>query len=353
MSWFNRTQKASLSIDISVSAIKLLELSRTGNGYRVEHFSIISLPHDFAMQKKISSTILAEGIKKAWEESGSTLKQAVVAVSESAIMTKTISLPASLTDDEIEEELIMSADQYLPYSLDDLYFDYAVQNINKNNPEMVDVLLVASRRENVDNRIEALSLAGLKASIVDVEAYAMRNAFSILPTPSPDINVDKTIALIDIGSTITSLTILYNGDVIYTGSQSVGGKQLTEEIQHHYNISYEKAGLAKKQGGLPDNYDELILYPFQKLLVQKIQRALQAFTSSNTNRSIDRILLAGGCASMTNIDKVVESHLNIPVKIANPFINMSLSQHIDLQAFYQKAPSLMLACGLALRGFDA
>ena len=198
-----------------------------------------------------------------------------------------------------------------------------------------------------------MSLAGLKASIVDVEAYAMRNAFSILPTPSPDINVDKTIALIDIGSTITSLTILYNGDVIYTGSQSVGGKQLTEEIQHHYNISYEKAGLAKKQGGLPDNYDELILYPFQKLLVQKIQRALQAFTSSSTNRSIDHILLAGGCASMTNIDKVVESHLNIPVKVANPFINMSLSQHIDLQAFYQKAPSLMLACGLALRGFDA
>ena len=142
MSWFNRTQKASLSIDISVSAIKLLELSRTGNGYRVEHFSIISLPHDFAMQKKVSSAILAEGIKKAWEESGSTLKQAVVAVSESAIMTKTISLPASLTDDEIEEELIMTADQYLPYSLDDLYFDYAVQSINKNNPEMVDVLLV-------------------------------------------------------------------------------------------------------------------------------------------------------------------------------------------------------------------
>jgi type IV pilus assembly protein PilM len=247
----------------------------------------------------------------------------------------------------------MTADQYLPYSLDDLYFDYEVQSINKYNPEMVNVLLVASRRENVDDRIEALSLAGLKASIVDVEGYALKNAFSLIPNSLPDLQANQTIAIIDIGSTITSLTILYKGDVIYTGSLSFGGKQLTEEIQRHYTISYEKAGLAKKQGGLPDNYYEVILHPFQNSLVQKIQRAIQSFTSSNTNRSIDRILLAGGCASMTNIDQLVESHLNIPVSIANPFINMTLSKHINLQSLYQEAPSLMLACGLALRGFDA
>ena len=353
MSWFNRTKKASLSIDISGAAIKLLELTRTGSGIRVEHFSIISLPNDFASQKKISSHILAESIKKAIKESGSKLKQAVVAVTEAAIMTKTINLPASLKDDEIEEELIMTADQYLPYSLDDLYFDYEVQSTNKLNPDMVDVLLVASRRENVDERIEALSLAGLKASIVDVESYAMKNAFSILTTTLPDKKDNQTIAIVDIGSTMTSLTVLFRGEVIHTSSQSFGGKQLTEEIQRQYNISYENADLGKKTGNLPANYIEIILNPFQKSLVQKIQRALQSFTSSSTNRTIDRILLAGGGASMTNIDQLLESNLNIPVTVANPFINMSLSQHINLQALYQQAPSLMLTCGLALRGFDA
>ncbi len=352
MSWLNQTKKTSLSIDISATSIKLLELIQKSDTYRVERFSIVSLPPEAASQKKVSPILLADGIKNALRKSGSTLKKAIVAVTESAIMTKTISLPASLTDDEIEEELIMTADQYLPYSLDDLNFDFEIQGINKNKPELVDVLLVASRKENVDERIEALSLAGLKATIVDVEGYAVENAYSLISPPLSDTNSDQTIAIIDIGSTMTSLTILYNGKSIYTRGQSFGGKQLTEEIQRHYGLSYEKAGLAKKQGGLPDNYTETILEPFQKSLVQQIQRALQSFTSSNSNRSLDGMILAGGCASMLGIDKLVGKHLNMPVNIANPFINMSLSPHIDKQSLYQEAPSLMLACGLALRGFD-
>ena len=352
MSWFNRTKKASLGIDISATAIKLLELIRTDNSYQVAHFSIVSLPQNSASQKRISTTVIADSIKKALKKSGSSLKHAVVAVTESAIMTKTISLPASLTDDEMEEELIMTADQYLPYSLDDLNFDFEVHGINKHNPEMVDVFLVASRRENVDERIEALSLAGLKATIVDVESYAMENAFSMLSPPFLNPSNDQTIAIVDIGSTITSLIILYNGKVIYTRSQSIGGKQLTEEIQRHYGLTYENAGLAKKQGGLPDNYTETILYPFQKSLIQQIQRSLQSFTSSNTYKSIDGIILAGGCASMPDIDQLIQSHLNIPVNIANPFLNMPLSNNINAQSLHPEAPSLMLACGLALRGFE-
>lgn len=353
MSWFNRTKNASLGIDISGTTIKLLELIRTGNSYQVARFSIVSLPHDSASQKKISTTVIADGIKRALKEAGSSLKQAVVAVTESAIMTKTISLPASLTDDEMEEELIMTADQYLPYSLDDLNFDFEVHGINKNNPEMVDVLLVASRRENVDDRIEALSLAGLKASIIDVEGYAMENAFSILSSPFLSPNNDQTIAIVDIGSTMTSLIILNNGKVIYTRGQSIGGKQLTEEIQRQYGLTYEDAGLAKKKGGLPDNYNETILFPFQKSLIQQIQRSLQSFTSSNTYKSLDGIILAGGGASMPSIDQLIQSHLNMPVNIANPFLNMSLSHHVNAQSLSKEAPSLMLACGLALRGFDA
>ena len=353
MSWFNRTKKASLSIDISSSSIKLLELIRISNGYRVERVSIISLPQDLSTQKKVSTTQIADAIKKAIKESGTSLKQAVIAVAESAITSKIISLPASLTNDEIEEELIMTADQYLPFSLNDLYFDFDVQGINKHNHELIDVLLVASRKENVDDRIKALSLAGLNTTIVDVEPYAMKKAFSLLSIPFTGTNDTQTIAIVDIGSTITSLTILFDGNVIYTGSQNFGCKQLTDEIQRHYNLSYENASLAKKQGGLPNNYNETILYPFQKSLALKIQHALQSFSSSNPHRSLDRIILSGGGASTQDIDLVIANHLNIATNIANPFINMSLSHHINDQFLYQEAPSLMLACGLALRGFDA
>ncbi|RIZ65369.1 MAG: pilus assembly protein PilM [Methylococcales bacterium] len=353
MSWFNRTKKSSLGIDISGTTIKLLELKRTGNSYQVAHFSIVSLPPDSSSQKRISTSLIAEGIIKALKKSGSSSKQAVVAVTESAIMTKTLSLTASLTDDEMENELILTADQYLPYSLDELNFDFEVQGINQHNTELVDVLLVASRRENVDDRIEALALAGLKASIVDVEGYALENAFSILSTSflNPDKD-DHTIAIVDIGSTLTSLTILNNGKVIYTRSQSIGGKQLTEEIQRHYGLTYEDAGLAKKQGGLPDNYQETILQPFQKSLIQQIQRSLQSFNSSGTSKNIDGIILAGGCASMIDLDLLIQSQLNIPVNIANPFLNMQLSKQVNAKSLYQDSPSLMLACGLALRGFE-
>jgi len=353
MSWFNRKQDAVLSIDISTAAVKLLELSRIGAQYRVESFAVVSLPKDAVIDKNITNVnVIADTIKVALKKSGSKLKQAAVAVSESAVMTKIITMPASLTDDEMEGQIMIEADQYVPYSLDDINFDFEVLRINEKNPQMVDVLLVASRRENVDDRVEALLQAGLKASIVDVEAYAMENAFSLLSGQFSDSIADQTIAIADIGSTMASLTVLHEGGVVYTRGQGFGGKQLTEEIQRRYGLSYEEAGLAKRQGGLPDNYIVDVLEPFKRTMVQQIQRSLQFFVSSSANRGIDGIVLAGGCALIPGIDRLIEKSLSVPVYIANPFNNMTLSNKINPQALIDDAPTMMIACGLALRGFD-
>ena len=353
MSWFNRKQNAVLSIDISTAAVKLLELSRTGADYRVESFAVVSLPQNAVIEKNITDVnVIAEAIKLAVKKSGTKLKQAAVAVSESAVMTKIITMPASLTDDEMEGQIMVEADQYVPYSLDEINFDFEVQRINEKNPQMVDVLLVASRRENVDDRVEALLQAGLKASIVDVEAYAMEHAFSLLFGQFANSKTEQTIAIADIGSTMTSLTVLHEGAVVYTRGQGFGGKQLTEEIQRHYGLSYEAAGLAKRQGGLPDSYVVDVLDPFKRAMVQQIQRSLQFFVSSSANRGIDGIVLAGGCALIPGISSLVEKSLAVPVYIANPFINMSLSNKINPQALSNDAPTMMVACGLALRGFD-
>jgi len=353
MSWFNRKQNVVLSIDISTAAVKLLELSKVGTRYRVESFAIAPLPQDAFVDKNIANAnVIAEAIKVALKRSGSKLKEATVAVSGSAVMTKIITMSGSLTDDEMEEQIMIEADQYVPYSLDEVNFDFEVQRINENNPEMVDVLLVASRRENVDDRVEALSKAGLKASIVDVEAFAMEKAFSLLSDQFEDSTGDKTVAIADIGSTIATLNVLHNGRSLYTREQGFGGKQLTEEIQRRYGLSYEEAGLAKRQGGLPDNYIVDVLDPFKKAMVQQIQRSLQFFVSSNANRGIDSIVLAGGCASIPGVDGLVEKILEVPVYIANPFINMTLSNKIKPQTLSDDAPTMMIACGLALRSFD-
>ncbi len=353
MSWFNRNQSALLGIDISTAAVKLLELSRTGARYKVESYAVAPLPQDAIIDKNITNVeVIGNAIKAAVKQSGTRAKQACVAVAGSSVMTKIISMPASLSEAEMEEQIMVEADQYIPYALDEVNLDFEVQGVSKNNPEMLDVLLAASRRENIEDRVAALAYAGLKTAIVDIEAFAMENAFTLLIDQLPEKVENKTIAIADIGATMTALNILYDGKTIYTREQGFGGRQLTEEIQRRYGLSYEEAGLAKKHGGLPDNYIPDVLEPFKKAMLQQIARSLQFFVSSSANRGVDALVLAGGCASIPGLDKLVERDLGIPSYIANPFINMALSNRVKPQSLSNDTPAMMIACGLALRSFD-
>lgn len=353
MSWFNKGQATVLGIDISTAAIKLLELSKAGSRYKVENYAVAPLPQDAVVDKNIENIdVIANAIKLAIKQSGTKNKNVCVAVAGSSVMTKMISMPATLSDDEMEEQILVEADQYVPYSLDEVNLDFEVQGVSETNPEMVDVLLAACRQENVSDRVEVLEKAGLKAKIVDVEAFAMENAFSLLSDQLPEALDSQTVAIADVGATMSTLNVLHGCRTIYTREQGFGGKQLTEEIQRRYGLSYEEAGLAKKHGGLPDNYVADVLDPFKNAMVQQIARSLQFFVSSNANRTIDSIVLAGGCASIAGMEKIVEQSLGIPAYVANPFINMTLSNKIKPQSLSNDAPAMMIACGLALRSFD-
>jgi len=353
MSWFNRNQSTVLGLDISTAAVKLLELSKVGVRYKVESYAVAPLPPDAVVDKNITNVeSIGNAIKAAVKQSGTRAKQACVAVAGSSVMTKVIAMPASLSESEMEEQIMVEADQYIPYSLDEVNLDFEVQGPTKTNPEMVDVLLAASRRENIEDRVAALSYAGLKTLIVDVEAFAMENAFSLLADQLTEAGMNKTVAIADIGATLTTLNILHEGKTVYTREQSFGGKQLTEEIQRRYGLSYEEAGLAKRHGGLPDNYQTDVLEPFKKAMLQQISRSLQFFVSSSANRGIDAMVLAGGCASISGLEKLVERDMGVPTYIANPFINMALSNRVKPHNLSNDTPSMMIACGLALRSFD-
>ncbi len=353
MNWLRKNQSVVLGIDISTAAVKLLELSKTGIKYKVESYAVAPLPQDAVVDKNITNTeVIGNAIKTAVKQSGTRNKQACVAVSGSSVMTKIIQMPGDLSEDEMEEEIMMAADQYIPYSLDEVNLDFEVQGINEENPEMQDVLLAACRHENVQDRVEALTIAGLKPAIVDVEAFAMENAFTLVEDQFPEATENETVAVVDIGATTTTLNVLFEGRTIYTREQGFGGKQLTEEIQRRYGLSYEEAGLAKKHGGLPDNYQTDVLEPFRRAVVQQIARSMQFFVSSSASRSVDSIILAGGCASITGIEALIEQELSMPTYIANPFINMALSNKVKPQALSNDTPAMMIACGLALRSFD-
>jgi len=350
---FSRKAPPLLGLDISSTAVKLLELSRSGNRYRVESYAVEPLAPNAVVEKNITDPeAVGETIRRAVKRSGTRAKHAAVAVAGSAVITKVITMPAGLSDDEMESQIQLEADQYIPYPLEEVNLDFEVIGPSAKNPETVDVLLAASRSENVDVRVAALESAGLVAEIVDVEAYVMENAFQLIADQLPDRGRTKTIAVVDIGATMTTFNVMHDLKSIYTREQVFGGKQLTEEIMRRYGLSYEEAGMAKKHGGLPDNYVPEVLDPFKEAMAQQVSRSLQFFFSSTQYNSVDHIVLAGGSASITGIRDLMEAKIGTPVTIANPFTNMALSSRIKPQSLSSDAPALMIACGLALRSFD-
>ena len=353
MQLFSRKAPPLLGLDISSTAVKLLELSRSGNRYRVESYAVEPLAPNAVVEKNITDPeAVGETIRRAVKRSGTRAKHAAVAVAGSAVITKVVTMPAGLSDDEMESQIQLEADQYIPYPLEEVNLDFEVIGPSAKNPETVDVLLAASRSENVDVRVAALESAGLVAEIVDVEAYVMENAFQLIADQLPDRGRTKTIAVVDIGATMTTFNVMHDLKSIYTREQVFGGKQLTEEIMRRYGLSYEEAGMAKKHGGLPDNYVPEVLDPFKEAMAQQVSRSLQFFFSSTQYNSVDHIVLAGGSASITGIRDLMEAKIGTPVTIANPFTNMALSSRIKPQSLSSDAPALMIACGLALRSFD-
>src|SRR5690606_24017654 len=244
-------------------------------------------PGAVAEKNIVELEAVGQTLEKVLARSRTPLKQAAVAVAGSAVITKIIEMDAGLDDNEMEEQIALEADQYIPYPLDEVAIDFEVQGVAPRNPDRVEVLLAACRRENVDIREAALALAGIDVKVVEVEAYAMERACELVIDQLDGNAEDMTIAVIDIGATMMTLSVLSGGRTIYTREQLFGGKQLTDEIQRRYGLSQEEAGLAKKQGGLPDDYEAEVLRPFKEAVVQQVSRSLQFFFAGGQYHDVD------------------------------------------------------------------
>ncbi len=350
---FRKKKPPMVGIDISSSAIKVLELSKNGEHFRVERYAVEPLPQNAVVEHAITEVEqVAEAVERAIKRSGTRCKHAAVAVPAAHVITKTIKMAGGLTDQDRFNQIEMEADHYIPYPLDEVNLDYQVLESPEANTEDVDVLMAACRKEIVDDYIAVVQGPGLTPRVVDIETYAMENAYSLIAQHMPGGGMEKTIAILDIGATTTNINVIHNNRSIYTRDHAFGGRQLTEEIQRRYGLSYEEAGLAKKQGGLPDNYQTDVLRPFMEAMCQEIMRALQFFYSSSPFNSVDQLLVAGGCAQIPGIDELVAARIGVPAMVANPFASMSLASRIKPQVLSNDAPSLMICCGLALRSFD-
>ena len=346
MGVITKSQPALVGVDISSTAVKLLQLSRSGNRYRVEHYAVEPLPPNAVVEKNIvEPEAVGEAIKRAVS------RHAAAAVAGSAVITKVIPMPADLDDDDMESQIELEAVNYVPYPIEEVNLDFEVLGPMPGNPESVQVLLAASRAENVEVRASALELGGLTPKVMDVEVFAIENAFALL-ADQLNIPKDGIVALIDSGATMTTLNVLRNGRNLYNREQVFGGKQLTDEVMRRYGLSYEEAGMAKRQGGLPESYEAEVLEPFKEAMVQQVSRLLQFFYAGSEHNRVDQVVLAGGCAAIPGIAQMVEEQLGVPTIVANPLAHMTLGPRVQAHALAQDAPALMIACGLALRSFD-
>ena len=349
---FKRKTPPVLGIDVSSTSVKLLELSRSGDRITVESYAVQPMPPNSVVEKNITEVdSVAQTIAEVVTRSKTKVKDAAVAVAGSAVITKIIDMSVGLSDDAMEAQIGVEADQYIPYPLDEVALDFEIQGESDRGADQVEVLLAACRRENVDTRVEVLEAADLVPRIVDVEVYAMERAFELI-VGQLGLDEDYTVAIVDIGSTMTTLSVLAGGHTIYTREQLFGGRQLTEEIQRRYGLTMQEAGLAKKEGGLPEDYEQEVLEPFRDAVIQQVTRSLQFFFSSTQYNDVDHVVLAGGVAALAGLSDAVEEKLGTPTTVANPFKDMAVSSRVNATALANDAPALMIACGLALRSFD-
>ena len=353
MLWHTKS-KPLLGLDITTSSVKLIEVSQSGGGYRVESYAAEPTPTNAVNEKAIvDAEAVGEAVRRAVKGSGAKTKEAAIAISGDAAITKVIQMPNTFGENELEGQVELQADQYIPFPMEEVSYDFEVVGPSDKDPDMIDVLLVATRTENVDQRQAAVEAAGLTAKVVDVEAFALENACRLLTHQMPDGGFDHTIAVADFGASSTTFSILRDLKVIYTRDFAFGGQQLTEEIMRTYGLSLEDAGRAKKEGGLPSNYEPEVLDPFIDDMTQQVSRSLQFFLASGGGREQpDQILVCGGCANIPGVGDLISSRVGIPTVIGDPLGQMKLSSKAKAQAVKKDATALLTACGLALRSFD-
>jgi type IV pilus assembly protein PilM len=344
-----------LGMDISSSSVKLVELVDAGKGtIRVERYAIEQLAKDSVVDGNIANLeAVVESVTRGWKKLGTRTKTIAMALPTAAVITKVIIVPAGLREEEMEVQVESEANQYIPFALEEVNLDFQVIGPAPSSPDEVQVLIAASRKEKVEDRVAVAEAAGLKALVMDVENYAVQASFELIRKQFPGDGRDQNIALVDIGASITNIVVLRNDQAVYTREQAFGGMQLTQEVMRQYGMSQEEAEAAKRSGGLPDNYESEVLRPFLENVALEIQRAMQFFFTSTQYNSVDHILLTGGTAVIPGMEEMVSTRTQVNTVVANPFAGMAISPRIQLKRLVADAPSLMVACGLALRRFDS
>ena len=343
-----------IGLDISSSSAKLVELGRTPAGELVlERFASEPFEKGWITDGQIEKfDEVAGAVRRVVGKSGTRTREVVMAMPQSAVITKKIMLPAGLREEEMELQVESEANQYIPFSLDEVSLDFCVIGPSATSAGDVEVLIAASRKDRVQDRQGLAEAAGLKPVVLDIESHASRLAMGRLVAALPNEGRDALVALFEIGADTTSLKVLRDDEMLYDRDQAFGGSQLTQLISRQYGLSFEEAEAKKLSADLPDDYRDAILRPFVDNLSQEIGRALQYFFTSTPHHKVHYVMLAGGTATLPGLKDRVTELTGFASQVVNPFEHMKLGSAVREQALRREAPSYLTACGLAMRRYE-
>lgn len=351
---FNKKSKPVIGVDISSSAVKMLELGEGNDGsHRVERYAIAHLPREAVTDGALTKPeVVEKAMREAWEKLETRTRDVVLALPASAVTAKKLILPQDASEADIETQAISEAHQIVPFPMEEITLDFQVLGASERNPGDNEVLVVITRKDRVEERVAVAESAGLKTTIMDVDTYAALRAFDLVAFQLANESKGQTVAIIDIGHTTTHVNIMSDNKPVYQREHPFGGQVLTQEISRRFGLPWEEAEDAKCKGLLPDSFESEVLRPFLDAASQEVSRALQLFFASSPQQSVDHILLAGGCSSVPGLDEAVYNKTQVSTLIANPFAKMAVSNHVKARQLALDAPALFVACGLAMRRFD-
>jgi type IV pilus assembly protein PilM len=351
---FNPNLRPLIGVDIGSTSIRMVELVDAGKGVpRVERYAIEPLPRDAVVDGNMAELeAVSNALVRCWNKLATSTRNVALALPTAAVITKKIMLPANLREQEMEIQVESEANQYLPFALEEVNLDFQIIGPSLSNPDDVEVLLAASRKERVEDRVAVAEMAGLKPVVIDIEAYAIQAAYELVLNQLPQNGQGQIIALIDVGAAVMKVTVMQNEAQLYVREQAFGGIQLTDDIVRVYGVSPAEAELMKCSGTPPDNYAAEILHPFVTTMAQEVARALQFFFTSTPHNEVHHIILAGGSVLVPGVVDSIRQQTGVNTLLADPFAGMAISPRVRAKQLAMDAPSLLVACGLALRKFD-
>jgi type IV pilus assembly protein PilM len=342
-----------VGLDISSSSVKLVELGQSASGeYVLERFATESFERGWIADGQIEKfDEVADAVRRVVSKSGTRSKRVAMAMPQSAVITKKIMLPAGLRDEELELQVESEANQYIPFSLDEVSLDFCVVGPSPSSAGDVEVLIAASRKDRVQDRQGLAEAAGLKPVVLDIESHASRLAMMRIVSALPNEGRDALVALFEIGAETTSLKVLRDEELLYDRDQAFGGSQLTQMISRQYGFSFEEAEQKKLASDLPEDYESSLLVPFVDSLAQEIGRALQYFFTSTPHHKVHYVMLGGGTATLPGLKERVTELTGFASMVVNPFEGMRLGSAVRESKLRREAPAYLTACGLAMRRF--